>query len=503
MIKNIKLLALASLVFVGCNKDEDTVIPVANSSDGKELTAGTADFSKFVSLGNSLTAGFSDASLFRDGQLGSWANILAEQFKLVGGGEYKMPLTSNNVGGLVFGGNPDPRFGPRLFFTGVATNPLLPASGVGITTNEVLTSPMASGTYNNVGVPGAYSFHLLSDGYGQASNLASGLANPFYVRFAAQGGGAKSMLNYAYDQQPTFFSLWIGNNDVLGYATAGGVTKAQDANFGADITPVATFNFVYNTIVNKMATTAKGVVSNIPYVNTIPFFTTVPNAIALPQATVDQLNAGYAQYNGGLAAAAGAGLITQEEKNRRTLTFQAGVNRLVMVDEYLSPIQLSPTIILPKLRQTTSEDYLVLSSQGTTIGQAYFLAGNGTAIPLADRIVLSKDEVLELKTATDAYNSIIKAAATAKGLAFVDSNLLLQQVASPFGVSESGYTIKSTFATGGGFSHDGVHPAPRGYALIANQFIKEINKTYGSNLKGVDLGKYRFAYPATIGDGNK
>ena len=66
------------------------------------------------------------------------------------------------------------------------------------------------------------------------------------------------------------------------------------------------------------------------------------------------------------------------------------------------------------------------------------------------------------------------------------------------GVSANGFTVTGAFVTGGGFSTDGVHPSPRGYALIANKFIEAINSTYGSNLKGVDLGNYRILFPSTL-----
>jgi hypothetical protein len=55
MIKNFKWLLLVSLTFVACSDDETK--EVINSSDGLPLTAGSADFSRYVSLGNSLTAG--------------------------------------------------------------------------------------------------------------------------------------------------------------------------------------------------------------------------------------------------------------------------------------------------------------------------------------------------------------------------------------------------------------------------------------------------------------
>jgi hypothetical protein len=62
MIKNIKWLFLVSLTLVACNND-DEVTADANSSDGLPLTSGSANFSKYVALGNSLTAGFSDGAL--------------------------------------------------------------------------------------------------------------------------------------------------------------------------------------------------------------------------------------------------------------------------------------------------------------------------------------------------------------------------------------------------------------------------------------------------------
>ena len=59
MIKNFKWLLLVSLTFVACSKSDDTTV-VSNSSDGLPLTAGSADFSRYVSLGNSL--GFCELS---------------------------------------------------------------------------------------------------------------------------------------------------------------------------------------------------------------------------------------------------------------------------------------------------------------------------------------------------------------------------------------------------------------------------------------------------------
>ena len=76
MIKNIKWLLIASISIVACSKSEEEVVEITPEVP---VVAGTANFSKFVSLGNSLTAGFSDNALFKKGQEGSYTNLMAEQ----------------------------------------------------------------------------------------------------------------------------------------------------------------------------------------------------------------------------------------------------------------------------------------------------------------------------------------------------------------------------------------------------------------------------------------
>ena len=101
------------------------------------------------------------------------------------------------------------------------------------------------------------------------------------------------------------------------------------------------------------------------------------------------------------------------------------------------------------------------------------------------------------KKATDAYNVTIDAVAKEKGLAFVDTKATLTQLANG-GIRFGNFTMSSSFATGGAFSLDGVHPSARGYGLIANIFIDAINAKYGSTLRHVDLGVYPIQYSATL-----
>ena len=521
MIKNFKWLLLVSLTFMACNSD-DEVVTVIDSSDGLPLTSGTADFSKYVALGNSLTSGFSDGALFIKGQQGSYTNIMAQQFKLVGGGEFKIPYTNDNIGGLLFGGQINPAFGPRLYFNGTAPVPV-----TGTPTTEVFNPAIpAAGPYNNTGVPGAKSFHLLSPTYGAAAGLSNGTANPYYVRFAPNG--TTSVLAYAMSQTPTFFSLWIGNNDVLGYATTGGdgTNPITPATGAAGVG----FDGTYAALVNTLTSAgAKGVVANIPYVTSIPFFKTVPyNPLtakvlgggneAIGTATINALNA---QLYGPLKNALNYLGVT----DRINLLSLTAANPLLIKDESLTNLSAQLTAVLTpsvgaqtaafygtvfgQARQATATDLILLTTQ-SAIGAAPTAANSGLGVappspldkfgityPLQDKYALIPTEIAELKVATDAFNATIKSLADSKGLAFVDANAIMAQIDNG-GIVANNFTMASTFVTGGTFSLDGIHPSPRGYAFIANKFIEAINIKYGSNLKGVNVGNYAILYPGSL-----
>ncbi|MEY3500656.1 MAG: hypothetical protein RL308_2325 [Bacteroidota bacterium] len=489
MIKNIKWLLLVSLTFMACNDDETVTYDTA---DGLPLTAGTANFSKYVALGDSFAAGFSDGALFIEGQKGAYPNILAQQFALVGGGTFTTPFMADNTGGLLLGGTPIQ--GVRLYFNGKA-----PVAVAGSPTTEITNRLTGS-------------FHLLAPGYGNIAGVALQTASPYFSRFSSNA--TTTVLADAVAQTPTFFSLWIGGNDVLGYALSGGdgtnpiTPSAGAAGVGFD----ATYEALVNTLT---AATPKGVVANLPYVNSLPFFTFVAtNPVPLNATQVASLNQLWGGLNAILAAAA-------QPARFQTLTVSA-TNPLLIADDMLAfdatalftaalqgaPFNFpAPTAgflgtLYGKARHASAaaatRDFVLLSSAGTIGTTQPGLPPNnntiGVTFPMADKAILSAGEVALVKTATDAYNDKIKAVATAKGLAFVDAKMIMNDL-STTGITANNFTINATFVSGGAFSLDGFHPTPRGYALIANEFIKAINLKYGSNLNGVNLGNYRILFP--------
>ncbi|PKA98004.1 hypothetical protein B0O79_1684 [Flavobacteriaceae bacterium MAR_2009_75] len=531
-IRYIALWAVSCL-FMACNEESDFE-EVEMVEETPELTSGSADFSTFVSLGNSLTAGFTDNALFIAGQQNSMPNLLAAKFSLAGGGEFAQPLASDNIGGLLAGGARIDGFDPRLVFGGAGPEDLEDVVGpIEPTTDIVLNNP--SGTFNNLGVPGAKSFHLLFNGYGNIGNLEAKLANPYFVRMTGSTPNA-SILELAMAQSPTFFTLWAGNNDVLGYATSGG----DGSN---PITDQALFNEVVNGLVATLTSSgAKGVMANIPYVTTIPHFTTVTHDPINPAENnfadlVPTLNAFFGALNQVYD------FLGQPE---RAITFNDSVNNAVVIlDEdlvnlseqitgvlnanpafpgFVQQLGLSaeqaPTVATlmgnayGQARLANENDLLVLSSRrvigevdefslnalkgfGFPEAMAAQFSTNGITLPLGDKWVLTPEEQAEIKTATDGFNATISAAASSAGLAFVDANALMQDLANG-GVTDGDYTLTSNLVMGGAFSLDGVHPTARGYALLANEFMKAIDATYESNFETsgslYDIGNYPTNY---------
>lgn len=475
---------LAGLIgFTACQNDDDSL---TTPSPAPALTAGTADFSKFVSIGNSLTAGFSDGALYKVAQENSMPSIMAQQFALAGGGSFTQPLMNDNNGGLLVGGNPilDPMTGanlfpPRLVFDGSGPVPITSLNPAAVSTTDLLVNN-PTGPFNNMGVPGAKVAHLLAPGYGTL--------NPYFGRM--NSSPTSSIIQDAATQNPTFFSLWIGNNDVLGYALSGG--DGSDPITPSAGAPGIGFDQSYGAVVAALASGGtKGVVANIPYVTTIPHFTTVPhNPVPLNEDNADALNLAYAQYNGGLLLAAQNNLIDEDEVAERTIVFSEGEgNAMVLIDEDLTDLSLS--IGLPNYRQATADDLFVLPLS------SLIPLGYGTQIQLEDKWVLTPEEQEEIKTATDAFNATIQATATSANLAFFDANSLMQQLANG-GVPSGSYILTADLVTGGGFSLDGVHPTSRGYALMANEMLKAIDIAYGSNFEAsenlVDISNYNTNY---------
>lgn len=520
-MKNIKytLLLFLGLGVIGtsCDSEDDLIEErIAETTPiPPTFTEGDADFTNFVSLGNSLTAGFMDGALYDEGQMNSFPNIMGQQMIAAGlTADFNQPdinsvngfnSTFSNVGAGVIAGK-------TILDTSIpGPVPTFPG--------ELLTAFSGDkSSLNNFGVPGARTTDLLTPGYGFPD-----VGNPYFTRFASDPSSA-SILADALATNPTFFSLWIGSNDVLGYALSGGVGNDPLVDYSA-----AAFQGDYGNMIGQLlGAGSQGIVINVPPVLLIPFLRAVPwNAIPLDAATAAATNAAFNDpatgYNPGLGAALALGIIDQAEYDLRLVNWAEGQNGFLIDDPELTTADISAafgfpagSVILPNYRQTKATDLVPLSAGavlGTLADPNDPTSVNGVGVALGDQFALTAAEQTAVVTARATYSGIIQGiAAATSGVEMFDIQPLFADIAgltpalatqlalTPAaieaadgvqGLEYEGVTIAPDFSPSGIFSTDGVHPNPRGHAILANELIHFINSSFGSNIPTVNSTVYR------------
>jgi len=238
------LLALALLLTAGAASAVDT---------------GSANFNKYVALGDSLTAGFSSGSIVVTYQANSYPALIYRQAtgKTTG---FEQPLVS--VPGLP---------GVLRLVSLVPGPAITPTPGQGQPTNLNLPRP-----YDNMAIPGARLHDLLT------KTQSTSATDPTDLVLRHLGF---TQLQQGLSFPPTFVTLWIGNNDALAAATSGividGVTLTTAEQFDADFRAVAAA---------IASTGAKMAIANIPNVTSIPFVTTISRFVTLPNGQTVTLN---------------------------------------------------------------------------------------------------------------------------------------------------------------------------------------------------------------------
>ena len=375
---------------------------------------GSASFTRYEAIGDSLTAGFMSGGLVQTAQNLSYPFLIFRQATGQTSG-FEQPRVS------------EPGIPALLELKSLSPLVIGPKAGQGAPLNLSLQRP-----YNNLGVPGADVHDVV------ATVTDNGGLHDLILR------GLGTQLQQALAPQPTFVTIWIGNNDVLGAALAGRVIE------GVTITPVAQFEADFKTIVNAVAGRgAKMAIANIPNVTGIPFVTTLPFVLVNP-----------------------------------------ATNQPVLIGGQPVPL-IGPNGLL------TPFDRVLLTARAELVqGKGIPVQAGGTGQPLSDGVVLSAAEIATISARITAYNNIIRSEATRVGAAFVDANSVFNDVATN-GVNVGGITFTENFLTGGVFSYDGVHPTAFGYAFVANLFIDAINDQFGGDVPLVNFSPFMFGTSAS------
>lgn len=470
-IRPIFVLVIGSLLFLGaCTYDfpEKPEVP--------QPQAGNADFSKFVAVGNSLTSGFMDGALYNDGQKNSFPIRMAESMRAVNPG---LAFNQPDINAEKGANSSFPGFGRLAFIKPPCEKSNPGPRPIGLA-DPVTPYGGNKATLNNYGVPGMKVIEAGVGGYG--------LLNGLFGRFAVDPLTSSVLGDLAANNaDASFFSMWLGSNDVLRYALSGGTGNPNGVGSN-DMTPEAVFTAAYSAALNTMlglkGGQAKGVVGNVPNVTDIPNVRVVnlsikPFALDAPTATF--LNAAFVM------------------QGFNSPGFTAGSNNFFA-------IQTGPNTVK---QMNPVEDFLLFSTPSDSLGTGTFInanspicatanrAGWGVSKPIPNQFVLDKTEIALIQSRVAAFNTIIAnavATANANGIrvALVDINKFLG-VMNTTGVTYGTTNINSkpsTFPFGNAFSLDGVHPNQKGYAVIANEFVKAINQAFGSTLPLADPNSY-------------
>ena len=371
-------------------------------------------FARYVSMGNSITAGFQSGGINDSTQQQSYAVVLARAMR----SPFFVPLMRRP-------GCPPP-------FTNVFTQARV--GGATPTTCALRNVPQIPPPYiSNTAVPGAEAIDIYSN-LDTASN-----ANAL-TQFFLGGMTQAQMMERA---QPTFVSVWIGNNDVLGAATS-----ATNAGDSTAITSVANFQARYGALLDTIAAAKpRGVVLiGVANVTGVPFFS-------------------------------------------RGSTYWAIKNGV--------PGAFPPSFTVS---QNCAPSAAVIPGRGDTVlvpfpyGAALLgaaQAGLPRNLDCADTVkaIIVPRELINLVTAVGAYNAYISAQATSRGWAYLDPNGKFATLAADTGQvrqfpyfpkGNAGDTVAVRRPFGRAFSLDGIHPSASAHKLIADTVRIVINAKYGT-----------------------
>lgn len=376
------------------------------------------DFTNYVALGDSRTAGFASGSLMNWYQERSFPAVLARQ---AGSPIFEQPSVS------------EPGIGPIFELVSLVPEPFIAPVGLipGQPTNAEYPFP-----YNNLGVPGADLYDMIFQ-TGDINNLIQGDFDNVMFDIVLRNG-INTALEQAIGLQPTFMTVWIGNDDVLS-----AVLTATPIE-GVTMTPIDIFAGLYSNAIGALYTntSAEIVLINLPYPTETPFATALDPFVDIP-----------------------------------------GVGRWYLMAD-TGPL--------------TDADHVTLYA-GDLIAQGFGLPGGP---PLPDNlniltgepgVVLRPDEVAAINAQVDAYNAAIAEAGAGFFSPVFDANALFAGIASGEDLPlYGGVALTADFLLGGIFSYDGIHPQRIGYAMMADSMIQFINAEFGNTIPRVDMAQVLF-----------
>src|SRR5574342_330076 len=369
-------------------------------------------FTTYVAMGNSITAGFQSDGINDSTQLQSYAPELAQQVHT----PFFMPLLNR----------PGCRPPIDTLFRASGT-PHRVGGGTATTCALRRAQPIPPPYISDVAVPAAAALD------GTTNSVAN--SNPLTTLIL--GGLTQSQAMQRAN--PTFVTVWLGNNDVLGAATS-----ATNAGDSTKVTDSTTFANEYKAVLDAIDATpasGNGVLIGVANVTLIPFFSQGQTYFAIKNTTTNFPTNFLVGPNCAPSALGGKG------------------------DSVLVPFQFGLGLI-GLARANPTGTFTLSCTETQTVQPA---------------------ELRRLVRAVNQYNATIAAQATARGYAYVDANALFAALPAgsipPFPTTTGAASVTAPFGTY--FSRDGIHPTGLADKLVANALIQAINAKYGTAISAI------------------
>ena len=414
--------------------------------EGVNPNSGELKPGEIICIGDNQMSGFADDALYHKGQMQSLGNILAKQLQLVGFGDFNQPLIPANSVGV----NKDglSRFELSYKTDCQNTTSLSPIRLASSGDLNALNSSIynTSESFGNWGIPGLKVTDVFDPIY----------SNPFYLRMQSSSGAAiiDELSNIAANDF-SFFAVYIGLEDLLPHAKSGATSNDMTPTFGTSPAGDGFENSLSVILSTLSVNGAKGVISTIPDITNFPYFTAIPeDGLDLDSANLETLNSVY---------------------NPIGFSFELGANNFMIED---------PTANVFGVRPMQEGERLLLSVPLDSV-KCYKM---GSVFPFRDEFILTLDEISEIQTRIDEYNTVIRNLAQDYDLALVETKEWYESVNN--GITYNGSPLNFSFASGGTFSLDGVNLTGRGNALLCNEFIKAINKKYKAQIPRANALEY-------------
>jgi hypothetical protein len=415
------------------------------------LSAQTANFTKYVSLGDSYGAGYSASCLVDRNQKFSFPATLAKQFGLA---TFQQPTVSDPGIGASASGTPQSCTGLKSL-SPLTFGPI--SAKLGSPTNLALATP-----YDNLAVPG-YKIADVSDKLTDKGGAAD---------LVLRGKG--SALNQALSLNPTFVTLSILVNDIAGAGLAGFMLD------NVTVTPLAAFTAKYNSVAGSLKANGRtGVFLSMPDLRLTPLVSTLPPVVLDPSTnkpllingqTVPLLGPGNAKY----PCPAGVAACPLPAGTLVTLVANAPLDALGK-KSFLGlgfgiPCAVAPVAQFPQCGKPLPDGSFDAATNTANVGVLFY-----------------PDEVDAIDQRIRDMNAAIKAAATANGFQYFDLYALSQDIMAN-GRDFGGIHISKDFVTGGLFAYgDPVHLSNIGYTILADELIQFINSAYGTSVPRPDM----------------